>query len=384
VSSNFIQMKKLFFSAILSIALFSSCSTDLDVLAPYKDITTVYGLLNQNDTIHFIRINKAFLGKEDAGVMAQVPDSAQYAVADLEVKIEEYINQKVTRTFILKDTIVTNKEQGYFYAPNQLLYYFTTDTTTALNQDAAYLLVINNKKNGQTIYASYNDVSKRPDPIQLVNRFSIVQPTPSNQAVPLSFMGNSKQTDYTIKWVSAKDGLMYDLKVDMFYMLIPNTNTSDTIQKVISWKFNKILGTDLNGTRDIEFKLAADVFYGKVLDEFTRNSYTKDIYSIILDTLNLSWNVAGSDLATYVQVADPGTSIIQERPSFSNIRVKKQDGSIENAVGIFSSRYNQYMYSRAINRETAEEVKKLAAEKNINITKVRTYQSAVLNIQTIN
>lgn len=365
-------MKKIIFSLLGSIALISSCSTDLDVLAPYKDITSVYGILSQNDNIHFIRINKAFLGQADASVMAQVPDSSQYPIDALEVRVFEYDdrnNQK--RVFLLKDTIITNKESGFFYSPNQLVYYFTTDTNAKLNQDYTYLLEIKNKINGQTIYSSYDDKQNKPLPIKLINSFNIINPM-NNPAAAISFYAATKQSDYTIKWTSAKDGLMYDLYMNMQYIAV-NKNSNDSIRNTITWKFAKINGIDLNGTRDLEYKITPDIFYDKVINELVAKNYTKDNYFIVLDTLNFRWDVAGEDLATYIQVADPGTSIIQERPVFSNVRVQTKEGKTEKAIGIFSSRYSQYIFERAINRDTAREIKRLATDKNIEVTRVRLY-----------
>jgi hypothetical protein len=365
-------MKRIIFALIGSIVLLSSCSTDLDVLAPYKDITSVYGILSQNDSIHFIRINKAFLGQQDASVMAQVPDSSQYPIDALEVRIFEFDdknNQK--RIFTLKDTLITNKETGYFYSPNQLVYYFTTDANSRLNQDYSYLLEIKNKLTGQTIYSSYDDINKKPLPVQMVNSFNIINPM-NNPAASISFYSVSKQSDYTVKWTSAKDGLMYDLYMNMHYIAV-NKNSNDSIRNIITWKFAKILGTDLKGTRDLEYKITPDIFYDKVLNEIQSKAYFKDNYFIVLDTLNFRWDVAGEDLATFIQVADPGTSIIQERPVFSNVRAQNSDGKIEKAIGIFSTRYSQFIFERAINRDTARELKRLATDRNIDITRVRLY-----------
>jgi hypothetical protein len=365
-------MKRIIFALIGSILLLSSCSTDLDVLAPYKDITSVYGILSQNDSIHFIRINKAFLGQQDASVMAQVPDSSQYPIDALEVRIIEFDdknNQK--RIFTLKDTLITNKETGYFYSPNQLVYYFTTDANSRLNQDYSYLLEIKNKQTGQTIYSSYDDINKKPLPVQMVNSFNISNPM-NNPVVSISFYSGSKQSDYTVKWTSAKDGLMYDLYMNMHYIAV-NKNSNDSIRNIITWKFAKILGTDLKGTRDLEYKITPDIFYDKVLNELQSKAYFKDNFFIVLDTLNFRWDVAGEDLATFIQVADPGTSIIQERPVFSNVRAQNSDGKIEKAIGIFSTRYSQFIFERAIHINTARELKRLATDRNIDITRVRLY-----------
>jgi len=40
--------------------IFVSCETGFNAIADYKEIAIVYGVLNQEDTIHYLRINKAF------------------------------------------------------------------------------------------------------------------------------------------------------------------------------------------------------------------------------------------------------------------------------------------------------------------------------------
>ena len=63
-------MNKLSFVAVLIMALgFVSCETDIDVNAEPTDITIVYGLLNPNDTTHYLKINKAFIGEGSAFVI---------------------------------------------------------------------------------------------------------------------------------------------------------------------------------------------------------------------------------------------------------------------------------------------------------------------------
>ncbi|MFN3874859.1 MAG: hypothetical protein ACK4L7_02980, partial [Flavobacteriales bacterium] len=61
-------------AALMALSLLGACSTELDVNEPYKDISIVYGLLNQRDSLHFVKINKAFLGEGNALDMARVRD----------------------------------------------------------------------------------------------------------------------------------------------------------------------------------------------------------------------------------------------------------------------------------------------------------------------
>ena len=57
---------------ILSIA---SCETDIDLISDEGDSTVVFALLDPDTSIQFIKINKTFVGEQDAAVLAQDPSS---------------------------------------------------------------------------------------------------------------------------------------------------------------------------------------------------------------------------------------------------------------------------------------------------------------------
>ena len=109
--SKFADMKKNPAIVLCILFLFLSCETDFEINASWKNVAIVYGLLDQSETVQYIRINKAFLGDEDAYVMASISDSINYDPSNLEVKIEKIsasgyvLDVKVlTDTIMLKDT----------------------------------------------------------------------------------------------------------------------------------------------------------------------------------------------------------------------------------------------------------------------------------------
>ena len=71
----------------LAVTLIFSCETDFDVNADWQEVTILYGLLDQNSEIQFIKINKAFLGRDDALGMASISDSSNFNPNNLLVKI---------------------------------------------------------------------------------------------------------------------------------------------------------------------------------------------------------------------------------------------------------------------------------------------------------
>ena len=78
---------KLYHLFFFFLIVFSSCETDFDVNAEWDDVTVVYGLLDPNNEIQLIKINKAFIGAGDAIQMASVSDSVNYTPSDLDVKL---------------------------------------------------------------------------------------------------------------------------------------------------------------------------------------------------------------------------------------------------------------------------------------------------------
>ena len=148
-------MNKLFIPVIAIVALcsFAACSTKFNTAAPYKNITVIYGLLDQADTAHYIRIQKAFLdNNKSALTMAQVADSNFYA--NLNVKIER-INSGSGIGNGVHDTIHLNrvdldlegypKQPGVFFTSPNYAYKFKG----VLDPTYTYRIVVSNPVTGE-------------------------------------------------------------------------------------------------------------------------------------------------------------------------------------------------------------------------------------------
>ncbi|MFY7944302.1 MAG: hypothetical protein ACOVNZ_06950, partial [Crocinitomicaceae bacterium] len=102
----------------LSLAILTSCSEEINLSGDFKETAVVYGLLDHSDSLHFIKITRAFIGPGNALEIAQIPDSSYFE--NVELTVSEYIGGVFQRTWLLQDTIVTNKDvDGAFYAPEQ-------------------------------------------------------------------------------------------------------------------------------------------------------------------------------------------------------------------------------------------------------------------------
>ena len=193
--------------ALLAASLLTACSTELDINEPYKDITIVYGLLNQKDSVHFVKVNKAFLGTGNALDLAQVRDSSEYSGEAISYAKVFRVSSSgaVLDSFPLLDSLVQNREPGTFYSPVQKLKYFVTPYTQSIPasnlgvrmflwQDDSYRLVLN--VNGKTVTAETpitNDF--KVDPVD--------QDTVANGArVGLRNTAGNSYSDYEFNWTS--------------------------------------------------------------------------------------------------------------------------------------------------------------------------------------
>ncbi len=316
-------MKKFIVLLILSsiIIFYNSCKEDVNINASWKDITIVYGLLNQNDTTHYIKINKAFLGDGDALIMAQEPDSSTYGDA-LDVKVEEWENNKRLNSFVFDTTSIYNKDSGLFYYPGQIVY----KCCASLNQNYKYKLIIKNK---DKIVSSETN---------LVHDFDIEKP---RQGQKINFKAN---TPLNVKWVSAKNGKRYELMIRFHYKEI-NKHTLDTLNKYIDWSFGDKKSMTLYGGEEMEIQYHGNQFFSLLENQL---SYNPDIERIA-GKVDYIFTVVGDELNTYLEVNEPSSSIVQERPEYSNIN---------NGIGIFSCRY-QKIRSNELSPLTKTELEKM-------------------------
>ncbi len=299
-------MKKLLYIIVfLTISVFS-CKTDFDINANWKDITIVYGLLNQNDTTHYIKINKAFLGNGNALVMAQNPDSSSYG-NNLEVWVEEWKNNSQTNLWYLDTTTIYNKDPGVFYAPKQVLYKFKA----FLDVNAVYKLYIKNKLNGKLISSSTS----------LVEPLDIEKPTAQQTAV---FHSSSP---YEVKWSTGLNGKRYQIVVRFNYWE-KVFGATDSTQKYVDWDLGSYVSTGTNGGEEMETTYNGQSFFSFLRAKI--GNPPNIIRHVATPNVDFIFSVAADEFNTYMEVNAPSTGVTQEKPQYTNI---------DNGIGIFSSRF---------------------------------------------
>ena len=302
-------MKKITSLFLLVLTLFSSCETAFNVNADWKEVTVVYGLLDQSQDKQYIRINKAFLGNENAYVMASVADSINYNPNNLEVKIEKLsASGNVLATKILTDTIMF-KEDGLFSVEENIIYVFDTDNF--LNEEKEYKLTITNLVSGNIISSQ----------TKLIHNLSLMSAF-NNSAYKMGFYSQSGDfSNTTIEWTHSKNAAIYQMTLFVSY----TEYGADTIVKTVQKVYPII---EYDGNPNMSQQITGEEFFNLL----AYNIPSSTTVNRRVNNLDILFSVGTADLNTYINLNEPPTGIVQERDLFTNI-----DGGI----GLFTARYNK-------------------------------------------
>ena len=310
--------KNVFFSLFalgLLVVVFHSCSTDVELYADYKDITVVYGLLDSSKDTNYIKINKAFLGPGDPFQIALIDDSCNYP-NKLDARLIEYRapssggTYQKTRVLPLDTITIHNKEAGFFYAPDQLVYYTKEKiNNNGSNYNYRYELQIDR---GDTIITSFTNMVGG-------NTFAI---TPSQLDVTAAAQNSF------IKVHPCPNAAIYELKLKFYFTEL--TPSLDSTQRCMTMTLGMFPLADLettNGSLNVPYQPSSFI---PSLASFLGNDTLKNVERLISEpSLVLSVAAGGEELYNFIAVNGPSNSIVQNIPEYTNVN---------GGYGVFSSR----------------------------------------------
>jgi hypothetical protein len=319
---NIYIMKNLILSiCVLSIGFLflPSCSEEVNMIDGFSETPIIYGLLDQADSIHYIKINRAFIGPGNWLEIAKIPDSSYFD--QVEAKVTEIGG--LNRIWTLKDTIIQNKdENGAWYAPTQKVYYFETSTANPLNPTANYKLEV--LINGGAI--------KVAGETKLVNGLGLNSATPSNSG--FNFVKNpGEYENASVKLSSTGNALIVNAEMKIWYAEYTNSQIQE---KSFVWKLGE---SDVNNDF-IGFQAPGKTFYTLFRDNLVPN---QDITKRVLRGIEITFVGGSEDLSNYIAVNKPASTLAQNKPMYTNLTVT----GTERIIGIFSSRQTKRIFKPA-------------------------------------
>jgi hypothetical protein len=344
-------MRKVLVFTISIISLFlGSCSNDLEINAPWKDVTVVFGLLNKNETTHYIRISKAFLGEGDALQFASQFDSLYYNPDLLDVKVYRIYNGIVEDSFLCAAVTDIDKDPGVFAAPSQILYSFDAvlyypppTSNSSLNdrfQNSTYRLIVKNTKTGNVASAE----------TKLVSNITLITPGNAIDELPLY-----PQNKTIIKYKTGENGKMYELFIRFKYREYSLLDQSDIVSKVVEINLGRTTNDNTDGGKEMYEDIPNATIYQALFAAIPKSTPENPKYRYA-DSLQFQINVAADDMTTYLNVNQPSNTVAQERPQYTNI---------ENGLGLFSSR-NSITRTKHINDFTVDTLRRNPLTEGMN------------------
>jgi hypothetical protein len=306
--------------------LFTACSEEIDMSGERKETAVIYSLLNQADSIHYVKINRAFIGPGNALEIAQIPDSNYFK--NVQATIQEVISGNTVRTWVLHDTIIENKESGIFFAPEQKVYYFKTTSAAPLiaNANTNYKLDVDINEGAFTVSGNTT----------LVKEMAINSPNPN---ASYGFASGDVNVDgYKYASITFAPGNSEIVDVSMIVSFDEFIGATATT-KSFTWKLGDFQTDALN---DANKSLSASgfTFYSLIKQNATNNDA---ITRRKLKSIRLNVTGGSDELQKYITINKPSSSLAQNKATYTNLTATNS----ANVVGIFSARCTVFQHKNA-------------------------------------
>lgn len=351
------KIKKYLYFIFISLGLIvlNSCNEKIELIGDFVETAVVYGLLDQADSLHYIKINRAFIGPGNALEIAQIADSSYFTNVD--ATISEYLNGNLTRSWLLRDTILDNKDpNGVFYAPEQKVYYFKTMPTgfngviqTSTNPQMTSL-------NPQAIYKI--DIVLNDGAFSVSGETELVRGITSAAATQnFNFKFADNPGEYTSTGItvsSTGNSFVLNTQLKIAFNEWENNTYSE---KSFFWNLGE---ADVQPLSSKVFTANGETFYDLMNSNCTENStITKRTFKGV--TIKITGGA--EELYNFIAVNKPSSGLAQSKPTYTNLTATNG----KRVIGIFSSRQTveiyhpfyvsqQQAYLRALDKKSTKEL----------------------------
>lgn len=298
-------MKKIILHFFI-LLLLASCDNEIDINAPWIETPVVYGLLDADTNVQYIRIQKTYLNSVDQTTSqgAQYPDSLYFDT--LVVKVFSNTGQEFN---FVKTTYP--KDDGFFTNDKSVVYRATgfqpnTNSTT-------YRLNIFSPKSGKTYFS---------------NTSVIARSTFSSSPVSIRYRPDLN-TNLLYRATPGTNSVIIDAVIRLKYIEYPVGNPSAAVLKFVDYFSDQSLV--LSSTGDYQrFNNLRNMFDVMATKIPVNNAVERRFQSI-----DYAFYAGTTDLKLVIDLSKPSQSLVQVKPEFSNI---------EGGLGIFTGRTESNRY----------------------------------------
>jgi hypothetical protein len=323
------------FIGLLFVLIFWSCKNDLKIVAPYKEIPSVYAIITPQERIQMIRINKVFLGEGDAKQMAKVPDSVNYKSGELTVMLERYVNGS-------KSAAEQDSGKTEVYFSDSLIQTNAGDFTTTqrvyisrkkLFSNGIYKLTIKNNRTGNSFTSQTNAL----DSVGLSGLPPFAAPfypvpyASSNPPYYYIDYSNPNGT-YNVRTKPTNGGYLHDLTIRIHYY--DSLSNGSKYYQMLDYVFNpqqQYQLQDLNNSKYFNFTFTGSSLFLELGNMLAKRPFPFGLVGRKAYRVDFISYATTQDYYDYLQFAAPSLSFAQEKLLYSNFENRA-------ALGLFTFR----------------------------------------------
>jgi len=314
-------MKRIAIALLLIIPfLHNACKNDIDLLTDYKEQIVCFGILNPDDTVHYIRVSKVFVGEGSALEFAQIQDSIQLTPAQMEVRISRIQNGTESQFWILSPDTSIPREEGIFLYPQQIVY---RGAFPVLTDGSTYKITITDLVSG---YSTWSETT-------------VVKDVQHNSPTGFQFMNFEDAGSIGFVFTSGLHARRYSLKLRFWYDEKFIYDTTQTAQKYVDWNIGEIDSYSTFGGESMGINVVRRNFLNVLANNIEVNNLVRR-YSKRID---LYYTSAHDDLVTFIKVQQASAGSTQELPEYTNMH----DG-----LGLFTTRNTSIFTNFHIDSDT--------------------------------
>ncbi len=307
--------------ALFSLPLFClslfTCKADFSPNADWKEIPAVYCLLDQDDSLTFVRVQKCYLGSGNLKDYASIADSSNYPQGALNVFINVWNDEQAMhsgnaplRRLDCQYLLLDDKPAGPFAFPFQPVYCHVNQPGD-LQPGLLYQLVVEDAVSSRIITTATTTLvgdAKQDRWLASIN---------SNSAGTFNFRRNQS---CLVEWCTFEGGRRYQPSVSFLYRYASNPCE---IHSVSMPAFNVVSNLS-------QSKLSVSVSqYAYFLN--IDNAFVSDVEpKLFVDSVVISLSVCNEDFHAYLNsIHAARSSLVQDNQPYSNI---------VGGVGVFGAR----------------------------------------------
>jgi hypothetical protein len=308
------QLTLLGMAAVVALLIWTRCSNEFDLIAEWKEIPVVYGIISPDDTAHYIRVEKAFLDPNTSAlVTAQIADSLYYpenAISVFLVRVtsgEEYQLRRVDGNL---EGLV--RDSGTFaQAPNYLYKIRDNEILGGIRKREQYRLVVRRADNQEDITA----VTLVPDETSL-------RLPDLNDAIPLiNFFPRSTTT---IRWSHDQNSAKFSVNISVRYRE-ENAQGAIMSRDTLLWKVGELNAQNLQST---SIEAAGSAFYTFLAENIPPAAAGRTRF---FDRFEIIVTGGGREIRDFIAVQEANAGL-------SGAEIIRTYSNMSEGYGIFSAR----------------------------------------------